>query len=343
MRVLRHYEDVPADLQGAVVAVGNFDGVHLGHRAVIGEAAMLAKALGAPLAVLTFEPHPRVLFRPDQPPFRLTPFRAKAIQLTTLDVDLMVAVHFDRAFADKSGEEFIDEVLVNGLAARHVVTGYDFVFGKDRGGDAGLLRRSAAEAGFGFTQVPAMRHKSEDGEAGEIYASSAIREHLQQGRPMEAAQHLGHWWEIDGRVIQGDKRGRQLGFPTANVALEEYLRPAFGVYAVRVAVLGDEHVDAGAGDAALDWREGVANLGRRPTIRDGEQELLEVHFLDFDGDLYGRQLRVALVDHIRPERKFDGLEALTAQISADTKAARAALAAAARPRGVLSAPDDASR
>jgi riboflavin kinase / FMN adenylyltransferase len=332
MRVQRHYQNTPEDLQGGVVAIGNFDGVHRGHRAVIAEAGQFARAAGVPLVVMSFEPHPRVLFQPDQPPFRLTPFRAKAIQMADLDVDLFMALHFDAEFATKTAEEFIQDVLIDGLKARHVITGYDFVFGKGRAGDAGLLRRTAGEAGFGFTQVPALRLDPEDGaEEGDIYSSTTIRRHLQEGRPVEAARQLGHWWEIDARVQHGDKRGRQIGFPTANLPLEEYIRPAFGVYAVRVAVLeetADEPVEMGHvhASSALEWRNGVANLGRRPTIRDGEQELLEVHLLDFDGDLYGIQVRVSMVEFIRPEQKFDGLEALTAQISADRDKARGILA-----------------
>jgi riboflavin kinase / FMN adenylyltransferase len=328
MRVFRHYQDIPPELQGGVVAIGNFDGVHRGHCAVIGEAGQFARAAGVPLAVLSFEPHPRVLFQPDQPPFRLTPFRAKAIQLANLDVDLFLALHFDKEFAARTAEEFIQDVLLDGLKAKHVITGYDFVFGKGRAGDAGLLRRAAGEAGFGFTQVPALRQpEADNGGKGDIYSSTTIRKHLQEGRPAEAAQQLGHWWEIDARVQHGDKRGRQIGFPTANLALDEYIRPAFGVYAVRVAVLAEDDEDHAHGKQVLEWRNGVANLGRRPTIRDGEQELLEVHLLDFEGDLYGVQLRVSIIDFIRPEQKFDGLEALTTQISKDSDKAREILAA----------------
>ena len=328
MRVLRHYQDVPEDLQGGVVAIGNFDGVHRGHRAVIGEAGQFARATGVPLTVMSFEPHPRVLFQPDQAPFRLTPFRAKAIQMAGLDVDLFLALHFDAEFAAKTAEDFVQNVLVDGLKARHVVTGYDFVFGKGRAGDAGLLRRSAGEAGFGFTQVPALRQDDgESGEKGDIYSSTTIRQHLQEGRPGEAARQLGHWWEVDARVQHGDKRGRQIGFPTANLALDEYIRPAFGVYAVRVAILADTEDDQQSGDQQLEWRDGVANLGKRPTIRDGEQELLEVHLLDFEGDLYGLQLRVSMIEYIRPEQKFDGLDALTEQIGKDRDQAREILAA----------------
>ena len=335
MRVLRHYQELPEDLRGGVVAIGNFDGVHRGHRAVIGEAAQFAHAAGVPLTVLSFEPHPRVLFDPDQEPFRLTPFRAKVVQMASLDVDLFMALHFDAELADKSAEDFVTDVLVDGLAASHVVTGYDFVFGKKRSGDAELLRRMAAEAGFGFTQVPALRQGLNPNEAGrsvpgdsrgDIYASSTVRQHLQAGNPREAARQLGHWWEIDGRVQHGDARGRQIGFPTANLDLDEYLRPTFGVYAVRVSMVADEG-KVGVDDAfAAGWLPGVANLGRRPTIKDGDRELLEVHLLNFDGDLYGKQLRVSLVEFIRPEQKFSGLDALTTQIALDSDRAREILA-----------------
>ena len=322
MRVLRHYRDVPAELKNSAVAIGNFDGVHKGHQAVIGEAGAHARANDAPLAVLTFEPHPRALFQSDPPPFRLTPFRAKAIQMAELGVDLLVAVHFDQAFAAKPAEDFIREVIVDGFAARHVVTGYDFVFGKGRGGDAGLLQRSAGEFGFGFTQVPALRQaENSDGTPGDIYKSTTIRNHLHEGRPRQAAEQLGRWWEIDARVQHGAKRGRLIGFPTANMTLDEYLRPALGVYAVRVAILDDGQEDGQEDGQSLQWLPGVANLGRRPTIDDGEEERLEVFLKDFDGDLYGRQLRVALVDYIRPEQKFDGLGALKAQIAIDSDTA----------------------
>jgi len=326
MQLLRHYQDVPDDLKRSVVAIGNFDGVHLGHQAVIGEARSRAVATDAPLAVLTFEPHPRVLFQSDPPPFRLTPFRAKAIQMADMNVDLLVALHFDVEFSAKTAEEFIQDVLIDGFAAQHVVTGYDFVFGKGRGGDTGFLQRAAGELGFGFTQVPALRQADKaDDTPGDIYKSSTIREHLVAGLPGEAARQLGRWWEIDARVQHGDKRGRQIGFPTANLMLDEYLRPAFGVYAVRVAILDEVGDDVERKNEDLVWLSGVANLGRRPTVNQGEEERLEVHIRDFDEDIYGRQLRVALVDYIRPEQKFDGLDALKAQIALDCDIAWRAL------------------
>lgn len=310
MRILRHFENVPAELRGAVAAIGNFDGVHRGHREVLSMSADLARRQEAPLAVLTFEPHPREFFAPKAPPFRLTPFRTKAHLLGQLDVDLLMALHFDVALSRKTADEFVDQVLIDGLAVAHVIVGYDFAFGHKRSGNTDLLRARAAAGGFEVTVVDPV------GGDGLAYSSTRIRDCLWQGRPREAADQLGHWWEIEGRVQQGDQRGRQLGFPTANFSVDGYLEPTFGVYAVRV---GAEE------DGRVVWRDGVANLGRRPTFGKTDA-VLEVHLLDFSGDLYGRHLRVAFVDFIRPERKFDGLEALKAQISADSEQARTMLA-----------------
>lgn len=310
MRILRHYEDVPTELRGAVAAIGNFDGVHRGHRQVLSMAAEMARRQEAPLAVLTFEPHPREFFAPKAPPFRLTPFRAKAHLLGQLDLDLLMALHFDVALSRKTADEFVDQVLIEGLAVRHVIVGYDFAFGHKRSGNTDLLRARAASGGFEVTVIDPV------GGDGLAYSSTRIRDCLWQGRPREAADQLGHWWEIEGRVQQGDQRGRQLGFPTANFSVDGYLEPAFGVYAVRV---GAEE------DGGMIWRDGVANLGRRPTFGKTDA-VLEVHLLDFSGDLYGQNLRVAFVDFIRPERKFDGLEALKTQIAADSERARVLLA-----------------
>lgn len=311
MRIFRHTAGLPADARGAVAALGNFDGVHLGHQAVIGTAAGVAGRAGAPLAVLTFEPHPRRVFRPGDPPFRLTPFRIKARQIEALGVDLLFVIHFDAGFAKRTAEAFVEEVLVRDLGVCHVVVGYDFVFGRGRGGDVGLLSAMSGRLGFGVTSVePAA------GPEGAVFSSTRVRELLAAGRPRDAARVLGRPWEIEGRVEGGFRRGRTIGFPTANVALDDYLRPAFGVYAVRAGI------DRGVG---TEWLPGVANLGRRPTVG-GTAELLEVHLFDFAGDLYGRHLRVQLVDFLRPERKFDGLDALKAQIALDAEAARRYLA-----------------
>ena len=302
-----HWQKTPAAWKGGAVALGNFDGVHKGHQTLLARTGEHARALGAPLMVLTFEPHPRRFFVPDTGPFRLTMLPAKLRLLEQFGVQAVLAQHFDAAFAALSADAFVDEVLRTGLGARHVVCGYDFTFGARRVGNVEMLRAMGAEKGFAVSVLdPVMRE-------GEIYSSTSIREALRAGWPSEAAELLGRAWEIEGTVEQGDKRGRTIGFPTANVALGEHLRPRFGVYAVRALIDGV-------------WRNGVANLGRRPTI--GKlQENFEVHVFDFDGDLYGKTLRAALVDFIRPEMKFSGLDQLKAQIAADANAARAILGA----------------
>ncbi|MDZ5646233.1 bifunctional riboflavin kinase/FAD synthetase [Nitrospirillum sp. BR 11828] len=316
MKLLRHYEDAPADVRGAVVALGNFDGVHLGHRAVIGQARALANDLGRPAAVMTFEPHPRSFFRPNDPPFRLTPLRIKTRLVAALGVDALVVLHFDAALSGMTAEEFVEKVLVQGLGVHHVVAGYDFLFGHNRGGDMDLLRALGGQHGFGVTEARPVANG-----AGEPYSSTAARRHLQEGRPQEATAILGHPFEIEGRVEHGDKRGRTIGFPTANIEIHDYLRPQFGVYAVRAGV------DEGA---ATVWHDGVANLGRRPTVG-GTVERLEAHLFDFDGDLYGRHVRVQVLDFIRPEMKFESFQALKDQIVSDADEARRRLAALPKP------------
>lgn len=300
--VFDQWSRVPAAWQGGVVALGNFDGVHRGHQALLARAA----SMGAPLVALTFEPHPRRFFVPDTGPFRLTLPPAKLRLLEQYGVQATLAQSFDAAFAALTAEAFIDDVLLQGLGARHVVCGYDFTFGARRGGNVEKLREMGKARGLGVTVLdPVMRE-------GEIYSSTRIREALRAGRVREAAELLGHAWEIEGMVEQGDQRGRTIGFPTANVALGEHLRPRFGVYAVRALIDGE-------------WKNAVANLGKRPTV--GKlQENFEVHLFDFAGDLYGRTIRAQLVDFIRPEMKFAGLDALKAQIAADGQAARAILA-----------------
>lgn len=311
MRLIRHLEDVPFEARGAVVALGNFDGVHLGHQAVIRQAAEIARSRNAPLAVLTFEPHPRSFFRPNDPAFRLTPFRIKTRHLQALGVDFLFELTFDADMMARSAENFVTEILVGGFHIAHVVVGYDFCFGKGRAGNAALLTEFGGRHGFGVTSVAAA--KKGDGPA---YSSTLVRELLQAGDPKNAAATLGRPWEIEGRVEHGDARGRQLGFPTANIALGEFLEPKLGVYAVMAI---DDNDPTGG------WIKGVANLGRRPTVG-GTRVQFEVHLFDFSGDLYGKHLRVALIDFIRPEMKFDGLDALKAQIAADSTEARQRLA-----------------
>jgi riboflavin kinase/FMN adenylyltransferase len=318
LRIVRHPGSGSSHPRGAVLAMGNFDGLHRGHAALIGEARDHARATGAPAAVLTFEPHPRSVFMPEGEPFRLTPFRVKEREIARLGVDLMFIQHFDLAFARKSAESFVDDVLVGAVGVTHIVVGHDCTFGNRRRGNPEMLRAAGAEHGFGVTVVEPVR-----GPDAAAYSSTHIRELVRAGKPGEAAGQLGRFWEIDGRVMVGDRRGRGLGFPTVNLALGEYLRPALGVYAVRVA--GDGADDAFAGRAfagrAID---GVANIGLRPTVG-GVVPRLEAHLFDIDADLYGRHLRVSLVEFIRAERKFAGLDALKAQIAEDAARARAIL------------------
>ena len=312
MRILRSWQTLDPQDRSAVVAIGNFDGLHRGHAAVLDTARRIAAEAGAPLAVLTFEPHPRSHFQPDTPPFRLTPLRPKARQLEAMGVDMLYVLHFDTELASKTADQFIGEILVDGLGVRHVVIGYDFVFGKGRGGNGDLLEAVGRDHGFGVTRVTQVT-----GADGGAFSSTVIRNHLREGRPAEAAKALGRLWEVEGHVTPGDQRGRTIGFPTANLDLEGYLLPRFGVYAVRLGL-----------EAPPDpvWHDGVANLGLRPTIGDGKV-LLEAHMFDREEDLYGRLLRVQLVDFIRPEVQFDGLDALKAQIARDCDKAREILAA----------------
>jgi riboflavin kinase/FMN adenylyltransferase len=311
MRIFRHYLNLPADVQGAAVAVGNFDGVHLGHREVIGEAGRVARAAGRPWAVLTLEPHPRSVFTPDAPPFRLTPPAVKARLIGALGPDLLVVVPFDLAFARLTPRAFVEQVIVGGLGARHVVCGHDFAFGHGRRGTPEMLLWMGDEFDFGFTCV----HEVRDGDA-EPYSSTRIRQFLQAGRPADAARLLGRPFEIEGEVVTGEQRGRRLGYPTANVALADYLRPAFGIYAVEAG-----WIDNGE----WVWRAAVANIGIRPTFG-APEPLLEVHVFDFAGDLYGRTLATRLLHYLRPEKKFDGVEPLRAQMAEDCARARALLA-----------------
>jgi riboflavin kinase/FMN adenylyltransferase len=317
VRIFRHDRALGPD-RGAVVAIGNFDGVHPGHLAVIAEAGAVARRLRAPHAVLTFEPHPVAVFKPDAPPFRLTPLRAKARLIEQAGVDLFFAIHFDLAFAKKTAEQFIDEVLVEGLGSRHVVVGYDFIFGHRRRGNAAMLQAAGAAKGFSVSVMAPVA-----GVGDTVYASTSIREALIAGRPQDAAALLGRWWEIDGRVEHGEGVARGLGSASANLALEDYLRPAPGIYA---AFAGIESQGKTA------WHPAVAYLGRRPTLDPGALRL-EAHLLDFAGDLYGKHLRVALVAYLRPDAALDGKAALAAQIARDVAAARAVLAGQKPPAG----------
>ncbi len=303
--VLRGRGPVPAAIAGAVAALGNFDGLHRGHRTVIEAARGLARRLGRPAALLTFEPHPRMFFRPQETMFRLTPEPVKLAMAQRLGLDGVIVLPFDAAMAATSAEHFIDGLLVAELGLSGVAAGHDFHFGRGREGTPGHLAQQASNAGLAVEIVPPLR----DGE--EPVSSSAIRARLEEGDVEAAARLIGSRWIVRSTVQHGDKRGRTLGFPTANLKLDAGCRLRHGIYAVR---------------AALDGRlvDGVASFGRRPTFDDGAP-LLEVFLLDFSGDLYGRSLDVEFVAWIRGEEKFASVDDLVRQMDRDSAAARAAL------------------
>ncbi|MCK0167580.1 bifunctional riboflavin kinase/FAD synthetase [Jannaschia sp. S6380] len=303
MRIYRDHSDIPAEARGASAALGNFDGLHLGHQGVID----LARCPGAPLAVITFEPHPREVFAPEAPPFRLMSPAAKASRLAKLGVDILFELPFER-IAPLSAEAFMSDVLADALDLSHVVVGRDFRFGKGRSGDADLLRAGGARHGFEVTLASLI-----GGEA--PVSSTAIRAALTQGRPRDAGRMLGHWHRIEGPVLHGEKRGRDLGYPTANLSVDGLHLPKLGVYAVIVDILDGPHAGR---------RHGVASLGVRPMFGENAPNL-ETHLFDFAGDLYGVPISVALVEYLRPEQSFDGLAALIAQMDADSAQARAVL------------------
>jgi len=306
MHVLQDWRGVPDALRGAAVALGNFDGVHLGHAHVL--RATHAARPDAPLAVLTFEPHPRELFRPEDPAFRLTLPSERADALAALGVTTVFEMPFDRAFSWLTAEQFMDDVLHRGIGAAHLACGPDFAFGHRRGGDVAFLARRAEALGIGLTIVPPLA------DAQGPISSTRIRRLLQDGYPERAAAELGRPWTVRGPVTHGDKRGRTIGFPTANVPLGQHLEPARGVYAVTVRLPGDAVVP------------GVANIGRRPTVNEGTESRVEAHLFDWEGDLYGQEVAVALHAFLRAERRFTSFDELRGQIVADAAQARGVLA-----------------
>ena len=304
---------VPAHLRGGIVALGNFDGFHRGHQAVVGRAVERARAEGRPALVATFDPHPMRFFKPDLPPFRLTTLDQRQRLFAEAGADAMLVFHFDADFASVTAEDFVTERLIGLFGAAGVATGEDFTFGHKRGGNVEVLKRLGAEHGLSVDAVAPVEADAEP------VSSSRIREALAAGDPETAARLLTRPFAIEGVVEHGDKRGRELGYPTANIALGPYLRPKFGVYAVR-GRLADGRV--------LD---GAANLGIRPQF-DPPKELLEPHFFDFSGNLYGQTIEVELISFLREEAKFHSLNALTAQIKADCEEAKRRLIPYTSPR-----------
>lgn len=307
MKIVRDYQFVAPGDKGATVAIGNFDGVHSGHQAVIGMAREARP--DAPLGVLTFEPHPREYFAPDAPPFRLMSAGARATRLEKLGVDILYELKFNGQLADLTPEGFATNVICKGLGLTHVVVGADFRFGKGRAGTAEDLARFGADLGFGVTVAELVEAPS-----GAV-SSTAIREALSEGDPRRAADMLGHRHRIEGKVIGGEQRGRELGFPTANMSIDGLHPPRLGVYAVLVDVLTGPYKGT---------YKGASSIGVRPMFGDNRPNL-ETYLFDFKGDLYGATVSVALVDYLRPEEKFDSLDALIAQMDADCDRARAIL------------------
>ncbi|ARE84202.1 bifunctional riboflavin kinase/FAD synthetase [Roseovarius sp. MS2] len=311
MRIIRDYTYVTDADRGASVAIGNFDGVHIGHRSVIELARAAGERIGAPLGILTFEPHPREYFAPDAPPFRLMGREARAHRLQKLGVERLYEIKFNAGLAALSPRAFAENVIRDGLGLKHVVVGSDFCFGKGRAGNAAILQEFGDEMGFGVTIATLL-----EGESGQV-SSTAIRAALSEGAPRAAAAMLGHWHRIDGPVIGGEQRGRTLGYPTANMSIKGLHPPKFGIYAVLVDVLDGPH---------KGQYHGAASLGVRPMFQ-GEEANIETFIFDFTGDLYGANLSVGLIEYLRPEATFDSLEAFIAQMDADCLRARSVLAA----------------
>jgi riboflavin kinase/FMN adenylyltransferase len=306
MLIVERHDQVPAEVVGSTLAIGNFDGVHRGHQKVLEIAIDQARAAGIPAGVMAFEPHPRVFFQPQRPLFRLTPLAVKLQLLAQLGLDFAAVLPFDAALAALDAEQFVSRILVDGFGVRRVVTGDNFFFGAGRSGNPQVLRQLGEDHDFGTTIVALQ------GEAGDRFSSSRVRELLQEGDPRGAAEMLGYWWRIRGKVTGGAQRGTWLGFPTANITLEDSQEFHHGIYAVRIYVGGKVH-------------HGAAYLGTRPTFDDG-QPVLETFLFDFSQNIYGQEIEVELVDFIREDQRFRDPEALKAKMREDCDHARRLLA-----------------
>src|SRR3990172_11212027 len=302
------HDKIPDGAKGSVLTIGNFDGVHLGHRALLEATRNLAAAMHAAPGVMTFEPHPRQFFHPDAEPFRLSLLPMKQSLLQELGVGHLFAFAFDRELSSLNAAEFIDRILVQKLKVRHVVVGEDFTFGNQRSGTAATLEAAAAAGKFGLSLV---RPVASPG--GQAYSSTVIRGLLRRGKFAEAAALLGWPWQMEAPVVHGDARGRALGYPTANQDMPEYVRIPYGVYAVRVLIEGERI-----------WREGAANFGIRPMFQSAKP-IFETFIFDFAAEIYGKTMRVQPVQYLRPELSFTGLSALVAQMKDDCITAKAVL------------------
>ncbi len=297
MEILKSYKNTPSHLQGSVLAIGNFDGVHRGHRAVFATAQQEAQKRGVITGAMTFDPHPRQFFQPQLKLFKLSPYELKMRLLEAVGLDLAVVLSFDKALSSLVAEDFVKDVLVDGLNVSHVVTGYDFFFGKGRGGDPDIMRAMGKKYDFGVTIV------EEVGDGAHSFSSSAIRKSLHDGNVRLAADLLGYWWRVTGIVKGGAKRGTGMGYPTANITLHQTQDLRHGIYAVRVYCEGKMY-------------KAAAYLGTRPTFDDGAP-VLEAFLFDFNGDLYGKTIEVEFIEYIRGDGKFEGEDALKKQMDID--------------------------
>ena len=310
MRIIRDYQYVDAEDTNAVAAIGNFDGVHLGHQSVLKKVHSIAKNLNASVGVVTFEPHPRSYFAPEAPSFRLMSSSAKATRLEKLGVSKLYELNFNAMLSKLNPEEFARNVLSEGLKLQHVLVGEDFCFGKDRKGNVKILKDLGADLGFGVSSLELIK-----GKHGEI-SSTSIRNLLSEGKPKEAASHLGHWHRIEGPVVGGEQRGRVLGYPTANMELSGLHIPKLGVYAVLIDILDGPYKGS---------FKGAASIGVRPMFGKNSPNL-ETYIFDFSGDIYGAQISIALVEYLRPELSFDSVETLVEQMASDCEKAKETLA-----------------
>jgi riboflavin kinase/FMN adenylyltransferase len=315
MHVIAGLAPLPDECRGAVVAIGNFDGVHRGHQALLAAAEAEARARGLSWGVVSFEPHPRSWFRPEEPVFRLTPEALKARLIAALGAAFMAVLPFDRALAELSPEDFVSHHLVARLKVAHVVIGYDFVFGQGRKGNATSLTELGKALGFGVTVIEQV---TDEGDRQSPFSSSSIRQALRHGHVTAAARELGYRWTVLGEVVRGDQRGRTIGFPTLNIVLDKGAEPFRGIYAVKVRDAAERE--------AVYW-PGAGYFGDRPTFDTG-RTFLEVHLINFDGDLYGRQMLVEFVDLIRPDKRFSSVDDLVAQMKSDCRNALKTLIAA---------------
>lgn len=310
LRVIRGWKDLGAADRGAALAMGSFDGVHLGHQRVIALAAAVARELGAPLGVITFDPHPRSYFRPNEPAFRLMKPDQQARVLEGLGVDILYVLPLGAELAEMSDRQFATQVLAEGLGARHVAVGFDNSFGKGRSGSPESMRRYGEELGFSVSVAEPV-----GGDGGDKFSSTGVRDALREGRPQDAAEILGRPFAIEGAVQRGRQLGRKLGFPTANVSIEGYVTPRFGVYATRTRLQDGRRLP------------GVANIGVNPTVTGQTSPVLEVWLFDFDEDIYDQVIETDLIAFLRPEEKFPSLDVMTEQVMRDARDARALLGA----------------